>query len=139
MAANRKRKVQTPAQRPGDSSHHRPSGVRRTAEAAAPDARWLTAASQVPVDEVLRLFAEGNDEAAVACGESFFERSYVPVMAAGPRDLRDATLDMRARWLVPFIDGESPLPRVLESSALPAADALHAICVLLEQKLVVLR
>lgn len=133
MAPSRKRK----ARESEASSLHRPSGVRRAA--AKQPGQWLTAASQVPVDDVLRLFDAGDDEAALARGQAFFERGYVPVMTAGPRDLRDAPLDMRARWLVPFIDGENPLPRVLESSALPPADALHAICVLIDLKLVVLR
>jgi hypothetical protein len=107
--------------------------------AAKATSTWLTAASQVPVDDVLRLFDLGEDEAALQRGQAFFERGYVPVVSAGPREMRDAPIDMRARWLVPFIDGESPLPRVLEASALPQADALHAICVLLDQRLVVLR
>ena len=133
MAASRKRKARESER----SSQHRPSGVRRAA--AKQPGQWLTAASAVPVDDVLRLFAEGDDDAALERGQAFFERGYVPVLTAGPRDLRDAPLDMRARWLVPFIDGETALPRVLESSALRRVDALHAICVLIDLKLVVLR
>lgn len=102
----------------------RPSGVR---------------AVVLPVDELLYRFAVGDREGAVAAAGVILDRSHVPLLLAAGSELADAMLDARARWLLPFIDGLTPLALVLDHCGLPRADALEAFCELLERGIVALR
>jgi len=60
----------------------------------------------------------------------------VPVLDATPREVRVATEDARARWLVPFIDGKMTLEEVIAASALAEEDARAGIDLLVAAKLV---
>jgi len=62
----------------------------------------------------------------------------VPVIVAEDKITRDLVLDARARWLLPFIDGDTPLAIILENSGMPQADAVEAFCALLEHEVVAL-
>jgi hypothetical protein len=84
--------------------------------------------------ELLSRFAEGDEEGANLAAIRLF--AAVPRMVKDRKDLRDPELDMRARWLVPFIDGMARLGAVLEASALPTTDGVHALCVLLTRGIV---
>jgi hypothetical protein len=95
----------------------RPSGVRL---------------ATVPVQELLRRYAAIDGDATA----TILERTHVPIVVAEGSSLRDFVLDARARWLLPFIDGHSPLLLVLEQSGMPRADAIEAFCALLEHGIV---
>jgi hypothetical protein len=58
---------------------------------------------------------------------------------ASDRKVRDARLDMRAWWMLSFIDGRSQLRDVLERAGLPLSEAREAVRELVEQGIVAQR
>jgi hypothetical protein len=126
-----KRKRAAPATMP-EAPHsrtqgHRPSGVQRVATV------WEDSA---PTQELLDLFSEGDEEGAALAALRLY--AMVPRVVGNRTKMRDPELDARARWLVPFMNGDTRLGAVLEASALPESDAVHALCVLLRRGIVVL-
>jgi hypothetical protein len=60
----------------------------------------------------------------------------VPVLLVALDQVRACTSDPRARWLAPFIDGVTPLERVLADCALCEDDARAALELLIDDALV---
>ncbi len=68
-----------------------------------------------------------------------FDRASVPAVVATRARVRSAVLDARARWMLPFIDGQTRLGDVLERSGLPPEDARYAVGELVRTGIVALR
>jgi aminopeptidase-like protein len=64
--------------------------------------------------------------------------AYVPSIVTRSR-VREAELDLRALWMLPFIDGESRLADVLLRSGLPVDEARAAVGELVTSGIVALR
>lgn len=62
----------------------------------------------------------------------------IPVLNVSLKQVRACVEDARARWLVPFIDGVSPLERVLAASAMNEEDARAGMQILVDEGLVAL-
>ena len=60
----------------------------------------------------------------------------VPVLLVPLDEARACTSDPRARWIAPFIDGVTPLERVLADCALCEDDARAALELLIDDALV---
>lgn len=116
--------ARAPMESASDLPTLRPSGVRRVSPS---------------VHDLLDNVGEG-DVATIEMGGPLVEMEWrVPVIVAEDRGTRDLVLDARARWLLPFIDGETPVVMVLENSGMPQADAVEAFCALLNHEVVALR
>jgi hypothetical protein len=64
--------------------------------------------------------------------------AFVPSVVTRSR-VREASLDVRALWMIPFIDGESPLADVMARSGLPVDEAREALGELVTRGIVALR
>jgi hypothetical protein len=62
----------------------------------------------------------------------------VPVLLVPVEKVRACIEDARARWVAPFIDGVSPLQRVLADCGLAESDALTAFELLMDEGLIAL-
>jgi hypothetical protein len=98
----------------------RPSGVRRAVGNAS---------------ELLhKLAARDVDDEGGGSIYEVLERTAVVVGAPGRVDLM--SLDARARWLLPFLDGTASVERAMQSSGMPPVDALLAMCELVARGIV---
>jgi hypothetical protein len=70
---------------------------------------------------------------------SCFDDACVPARVASDAQLRAARLDMRALWMLSFIDGRSLLGDVLARAGLPVDQARQGVSDLVLQGIVALR
>src|SRR5438445_2404643 len=62
----------------------------------------------------------------------------VPVLLVSVEKLRTCIEDARARWVAPFIDGSTPLRRVIADCGLAEEDAVTAFELLMDEGLIAL-
>jgi hypothetical protein len=96
-----------------------------------------TARELAPLHELLYKFEVGDHLGALATAEALLDAHLVPT-ALRPFDPPEA-LDATASLLLTFVDGRTPLERVLDASEIPMLDALRALCDLVEWGVVALR
>jgi aminopeptidase-like protein len=70
---------------------------------------------------------------------SLIEDRCILSRVASDRQIREARLDMRAWWMLSFIDGKSQLRDVLERAGLPLSEAREAVHELMQQGIVAMR
>jgi hypothetical protein len=70
---------------------------------------------------------------------SGFDEAWVPARIASDAQIRAAHLDVRALWILSYIDGTSLLGDVLARAGLPAEEARESVGDLLERGIVTLR
>lgn len=125
----------------------RPSGVRETAarhdsEAPTlpppPSLRDVRDAS-APIEELLYRFEVGDHKGALAAAESLLDQRLVPTLVVSWELVPALGLAPDAVLLLTVVDGRASLEQVLEASGMPLLDALRALCVLLDERVVALR
>jgi hypothetical protein len=70
---------------------------------------------------------------------SCFDEACVPARIASDDEVRAARLDVRALWILSYIDGTSLLGEVLARAGLPAEEARDSVSDLVQRGIVALR
>ncbi len=96
------------------------------------------------VDEMRRLYAEGDAEAALDIAKQIYPVAHgmslasIPMVVKTQAELREMPLDHRAAFLLQQMDGACDLEAVLDVSGMPETEALAIVEVLLSYGAVVL-
>ena len=75
----------------------------------------------------------------LACEPTCFDEACVPARIASEAQIRAARLDVRALWILSYIDGTSLLGDVFARAGLPVEDARDGVSDLVRRGIVALR
>ena len=89
------------------------------------------------LDEVLFRAACGDLAGAIVAGEELLER--VPVVIMPRKELRAVPLGYWELHLVNHLDGERTLLELCEDARMSTADAIRAVCELVDRKIIAMR
>ena len=105
----------------------RPSGVRRAVGNASELLHKLAANDADDADA-------DDDQRRGGSIYDVLDRTAIVVRV--PTRVNLASLDARARWLLPFLDGKTSVELAMQSSGMPLVDALIAMCELVARGVV---
>jgi len=95
--------------------------------------------ASAPIEELLYRFEVGDHKGALAAAESLLDQRLVPTLVVSWELVPALGLAPDAVLLLTVVDGRASLEQVLEASGMPLLDALRALCVLLDERVVALR
>jgi hypothetical protein len=127
----------------------RPSGLRRKAavlpsldpleEALLSRPVWDSREPEPVVHEILYRFAMGDEVGAIAAADLLLDGRRAPALTVSLDVLDELELDHRAALVLAYVDGTTPLSRVVRDSGLERGDAVRTVCELVERRILVLR